>query len=266
VTELETALHDVDNMAVRMVNLQESERQRYAAELHDSTVQHLTAASLNLMVLRGRSDSSDEDGLLGTIENSVAEAQREIRSVSYLLYPRALDEDGLTSTLSRFSSGFASRTKIASFVRTFGPLDSLPLPLQRAALRIVQEAMANVHRHAGAMAVRIRVAVGEGRLSISVADNGKGMSVDAEGNVLHPGIGIAGMKARAHHFGGSLRIRSSIGRGTIILLRIPVQIRPSVISDKQQSRDVRRHRRPSVAGLANLGVFPIILRVFANLA
>lgn len=221
VTELETALSDVDNMAVRLVNLQERERQRYAAELHDSTVQHLTAASLNLMVLRNRLQGDREDAVVAAVEESVSEAQREIRSVSYLLYPRALDEDGLQSTLRRFTSGYSARTHIDASLKMRGAIDGLPLSLQRSILRIVQEAMANVHRHAGARTVQVTVGADRHRLSISVADDGRGLAKGDDGSILHPGVGISGMKARAHQFGGCLKLRSA-GRGTLVFVRIPL--------------------------------------------
>ncbi|MGM4964576.1 PAS domain-containing sensor histidine kinase [Tardiphaga sp. 1201_B9_N1_1] len=262
VTELETALHDVDNMAVRMVNLQETERQRYAAELHDSTVQHLTAASLNLMVLRSRTASQDNEDVVGLVEASVAEAQREIRSVSYLLYPRSLDEDGLNSTLHRFADGFSARTGIETFVRMSGPLNDLPLPLQRAALRIVQEAMTNTHRHASASTVRIRVAVGGGRLTVAVADDGRGLPMKDDLSVINPGVGISGMKARVHQFGGFFRIRST-GRGTIVFCRIPLPYPRDAGGVRKVAGSVRRGLGMAIA---NIGLSPILFRVFADFA
>lgn len=263
VTELETARHDVDNMAVRMVNLQETERQRYAAELHDSTVQHLTAATLNLMVLRGRSASHDNEDVVGSIEQSVAEAQREIRSVSYLLYPRTLDEDGLDSTLHRFAKGFAARTGIKAFVRASGPLHELPLPLQRSALRIVQEALTNVHRHACATTVRIRIALGRGRLTVGVADDGRGLAMNANRCVVDPGVGISGMKARAHQFGGFFKIRST-GRGTTVFFRIPLPHPKDTAAAAKAVGAIAR--RPLGMAVANLGLFSFVFRVFADFA
>jgi signal transduction histidine kinase len=230
VTELETALDEVDNMAVRLVNLQEKERQRYAAELHDSTVQHLTAATLNLMVLRDRIDGKREGSIIASVEKSIAEAQREIRSVSYLLYPRALDEDGLRPTLARFVAGYSSRTDIHVALRTTGPLEALPLPLKRAILRIVQEAMANVHRHACAKSVDVAVTVTASRVSLSVSDDGIGLAKDANGKLAKPGIGISGMRARANQFGGCLKLRSS-GRGTLVFSRLPMPAGLNAMSD-----------------------------------
>jgi PAS domain S-box-containing protein len=228
VTELETALHDVDNLAVRLVNLQEQERQRYAAELHDSTVQHLTAASLNLTSLRDRMPAKELDRILEAVEESVSEAQREIRSVSYLLYPQALDQDGLRPTLSRFASGYSDRTGIAVNLRISGTLDGLPLSLKRTVLRIIQEAMANVHRHAHASAVHVGVAVGARRISLGIADDGIGIARDVEGKLAKSGVGISGMRARAHQFGGCLKIRSS-GKGTVVFVRIPLSSATAVL-------------------------------------
>jgi signal transduction histidine kinase len=221
VTELETALSEVDNMAVRLVNLQEQERQRYAAELHDSTVQHLTAASLNLMVLRERTGEDGKNDIVASVEESVSEAQREIRSVSYLLYPRALDEDGLRATLGRFVSGYSTRTGIKAVLQVSGQIDAMHLSLKRAVLRIVQEALGNVHRHAHAKKVNVAVVAHAARVSLVVSDNGRGLMRDAAGKIAKPGIGISGMRARAHQFGGCLKIRSS-ERGTLVFARMPI--------------------------------------------
>jgi PAS domain S-box-containing protein len=221
VTELETALHDMDTLAVRLVNIQEKERQRYAAELHDSTVQHLTAASLNLMSLRDRMPAGELDGVVESIENAISEAQREIRSVSYLLYPRALDEDGLRPTLARFTTGFSERTGIQTVLRVAGSFDGLPLSLKRTILRIVQEAMANVHRHAHASTIRISIAVNGKRISVGIADDGIGIARNAVGGITKSGVGISGMRARAHQFSGCFKMRSS-ERGTLVLVRIPL--------------------------------------------
>ncbi|WP_398474594.1 sensor histidine kinase [Tardiphaga sp.] len=228
VTELETALHEMDNLAVRLVNLQEQERQRYAAELHDSTVQHLTAASLNLMSLRDRMSSRELDSIVSAVEQSVSEAQREIRSVSYLLYPRALDEDGLRPTLSRFVSGYSERTGIETTLRMSGTLDGLSISLKRTILRIVQEAMANVHRHAHANTVHIGIKVDAKRILLGVADDGAGIARDGDGTLMKTGVGISGMRARTHQFGGGFSIRSS-SRGTMVFVRIPLPLANAIM-------------------------------------
>jgi two-component system NarL family sensor kinase len=224
VTELATALHDVNSLAGRLVKLQEREQQRYANELHDSTVQHLTAASLNLMALRSRLPQSDSlDDMIGTVEDSLAEAQREIRSVSYLLYPRALDEDGLAATLKRYVSGYSSRTHIRVNLRVTGVVDDLPIGLQRAVLRIVQEALSNVHRHASATNVQVQVAVKRRRMAVCVVDNGRGIVAAHDVMSEEPslGVGIPGMKARTHRYGGCLKLRTG-PNGTLVLARIPL--------------------------------------------
>jgi signal transduction histidine kinase len=173
------------------------------------------------MTLHGRMPSTKLDGVVAAVEESISEAQREIRSVSYLLYPQALDQDGLQRTLSRFASGYSERTGIEVTMRIAGPIDALPLSLKRTVLRIVQEAMANVHRHAQAGAVNVAVTVGARRLSLGIADDGVGIARDTHGMLVKSGVGVTGMRARAHQFGGCLKIRSS-GRGTVVFVRIPL--------------------------------------------
>lgn len=223
VTELLIAREDVDNLASRLVNLQERERQRYASELHDSTVQHLTAMNLNLMALRGKiALRNDTAALFDDIERSLEEAHREIRSVSYLLYPRNLDYDGLALTLERFVDGFAQRTRIVTDIRLPDGLDALPASMQRSVLRIVQEALTNVHRHASATQVRIELAIRRNKLSLLIADNGKGFAAARKRESEQPtGVGMPGMKARVHQFGGHVTFRTG-PKGTRVFAQIPL--------------------------------------------
>jgi PAS domain S-box-containing protein len=226
ITELYSARQSVDTLAARLVNLQERERQRYARELHDSTAQHLTAASLNLIALRAKIvETRAVRESIGHIERSIEEALREIRSVSYLLYPRALDQDGLASTLRRFVSGYSARTDIGTKLHIESDIDCLPIAVQRSVLRIVQEALSNAHRHAEATMIHVSCMLKRGHLRVAISDNGKGIRRYAGADqYVQSGVGISGMKARAHQFGGVLRIRGN-RVGTLVLIRIPLSRR-----------------------------------------
>jgi len=134
-----------------------------------------------------------------------------LRAFSYLLHPTQLETDGLAASLKRYIEGFARRTQLRAKLKTTGPVDEIPLPLQQALLRIVQEALANVHRHACASRVLVNLSCSGRRVQLVISDDGKGIRMDKgrwDATSARLGVGIPGMKARMRHFGGTLDVRS----------------------------------------------------------
>ena len=209
ITERKALEQEARELSERLVNLQEEERQRIAQELHDSTAQHLVAVNLNLMSLRAKvSLGSDEVKLWNEVEVSMAEALKELRTFSYLMHPLGLDADGLCSTIRRYIDGYANRSGLRVKLRSSQKVDKLPLDMQRALFRIVQEALANVHRHACASHVSVDLRWVAGRLHVMVTDNGRGAEGKQEEPAFRPGVGIYGIRARARQFGGDLKIQT----------------------------------------------------------
>ena len=209
ITERKALEQEAKELSERLVNLQEEERQRIAQELHDSTAQHLVAANLNLMSLRAKASlGSDEVKLWNEVEASMAEALKELRTFSYLMHPLGLDADGLCSTIRRYIDGYANRSKLSVKLRSCPNVDKLPLHMQRSLFRIVQEALANVHRHACASHVSVDLRWIADRLHVIVTDNGRGAESKQEEPSFRPGVGIYGIRARARQFGGDLKIRT----------------------------------------------------------
>jgi PAS domain S-box-containing protein len=209
ITERKALEQEARELSERLVNLQEEERQRIAQELHDSTAQHLVAANLNLMSLRAKVDlGSDEMKLWNEVEVSMAEALKELRTFSYLMHPLGLDADGLCATIRRYIDGYANRSGLRVKLRLSQKVDKLSLDMQRAVFRIVQEALANVHRHAYASHVSVDLRWVAGRLHVIVTDNGRGAEGKQEEPVFRPGVGIYGIRARARQFGGDLKIQT----------------------------------------------------------
>ena len=140
----------------RLLALQDEERRRIANELHDSTAQHLIAIGLNLM--RIRPDAAREGktrDILDEIDGSLEKAAKELRAFTYLLYPPDLQSEGLSATLERYVEGFGTRTGLKITLKSCPSVDLLSLSLQQALLRIVQEALTNVYRHASATSVSV---------------------------------------------------------------------------------------------------------------
>ncbi len=225
VTEVRETHRALGELSERLLTLQEDERQRIAAELHDSTAQHLAAIGLNAMNLKSRSASDTEtQKLWEDVEVSLEEATRELRAFTYLLHPMRLDRDGLDATLRRYVEGFAQRTGLSVTLSMTAGIDDLPIEMRRSMLRIVQEALANVHRHASASRISIKQKLVGNCLHLIIRDDGMGMKASAEflGAAGAPlGVGIQGMRERLRQFGGRLEIRSG-SRGTTVHVSIPL--------------------------------------------
>ena len=224
VSDAHRAKQAIRRLSLRLNRVQQQERERIALELHNSTAQHLAAASLNLAGLRARVSLSGRDAVvLDDIERSLQSALHEVQVMSFGLYPPRLDEGDLNGTLERFLRTYARQTGIRTELHA-PPLDSLPLKLQQTLLRITQEALTNVHRHARASRASVHLRITRESVLLCVADDGKGMDRISVTDVATAGtgIGISGMQARVDQFGGALRVKSRHRRGTRILAQIPL--------------------------------------------
>ncbi|MGY8676418.1 sensor histidine kinase [Bradyrhizobium sp. UFLA05-153] len=210
-----------------LVSLQECIQQRIASDLHDSTCQYLIAASLGLMRLRTcLNDPAGAARLCDEIDASIDEALREIRAFAYLLHPQNLTVDGLKATIERYSRGFATRTSLHVTTRISSDIDRLSRDKQHSLLRVVQEALTNVFRHAKATEVRIVIASTGSHVQLTVSDNGRGFpAAHAKSSTKAVmGVGIPAMRARLQQIGGTLHIQSgSAARhsGTTLLAVLP---------------------------------------------
>ncbi len=208
----------------RLLALQDEERRRIANELHDSTVQHLVAISLNLMRIRADAGGAETLNILDEIDGSLEEASKELRAFTYLLHPPDLQREGLSATLGRYVEGFGTRTGLKITVKLCRSVDQLSLPLQLALLRIVQEALTNVYRHASATCVSVNFRRVGKRLRLVISDDGQGAeetSGHQSGKPFRVGVGIPGMIARMQQFGGNLDIHSG-PNGTAVHATVPV--------------------------------------------
>lgn len=217
----------------RLISIQEDIQQRIASELHDSTCQHLIAASLSLMRIRSSLGDPGGGRLCDDIDASIDEALREIRAFTYLLHPRDLNINGLKATIERYAEGFATRTSLRVRASIASEVDRLPYEKQRSLLRIVQEALTNVFRHAKASEVTIVLDATGGCIRLTVSDDGRGMPDDPSRlrrGTTSPGVGIAAMRARLQQIGGTLDIRSGTGArrsGTVLCAAFPHDVATS---------------------------------------
>src|SRR5258708_17661110 len=142
----------------------------------------------------------------------VAEANRQIRTISPLLNPRLLDEPGLASALRWYVEGFSERSKIDARLDIPEAFVGLTKEMELCIFRMVQECLTNIHRHAGSPAAAIRITQDEACLRVEVEDAGKGIPPEKEA-APHAGVGLRGMRERLRRLGGTLQIQSN-GAGT----------------------------------------------------
>ena len=225
-TERRIAEESLRELSGHLLRSQDQERRRIARELHDSTAQALAALAMNLS-LAARAEGAMDAVNRRRIQDSLALAQqccREVRSLAYLLHPPALEEADLAAAMRRYSEGFASRSGIKVDVRVPDRLGRLPVEVETAIFRIVQESLANIHRHSGSRQALIRLGRRDSRITLLVRDRGRGLRESAApGARRHPalGVGISGMRERVRQLGGRFAIDSS-RRGTSVRVTLPL--------------------------------------------
>jgi two-component system, NarL family, sensor kinase len=234
------------NLGVRLLSLKEEVQQRIASDLHDSTCQHLIAASLNVLrIRRAMNGNGSAEKLCDDLDASIDQAQREIRAFTYLLHPQNLLTDGLKITIEQFVDGFSARTSLKTSLEIAPEVDRLPYEIQRSVLRVIQEALANVFRHAQATQVKVAMNAAETHFKLRIIDNGRGMPIRqarSDPPAISLGVGIPAMRARLQQLGGTFEIHSSSARarrGTTLCATIPHSL-----PLKRARRPERRHSHP----------------------
>lgn len=223
--ELNQANQHLRSLAARLVSAQENERKRVSLELHDEAGQALTALKLSLALTRNEVPpnlanitSRIQDAIL-LVENTI----EQIRSLAHNLRPPSLDNLGLEQCLQDHCENLSQRSKIRiNFYANIS--DELPGYIQISFYRVVQEALNNAIKHANPSSIQIQLESDAERVSLLVADDGKGFSIDDLPR-LRPGsgIGLLGMRERIEALGGSFEIYSSPGSGTRLVASVPME-------------------------------------------
>ena len=203
---------------------QEEERRRLARDLHDEVNQALTAILLRLEALAQDSPAANIEEV-NELKRLVNQAMEELLNLARQLRPTALDDHGLMPAVETQLKRFSARTGVEVTLNADGNADSLPEDVQTAVYRILQEALANVGRHAAATAVAVEIKADAEQLELHVRDDGAGfdptaMAGGARNEGPGAGLGLNGMVERARLAGGELDLRSAPGSGTTVTLRI----------------------------------------------
>lgn len=226
--ELHDSLAEMRALSGRLMRAQDDERRRIAQMLHETTAQDLAALKMLLARVARTVGPTMPDADRSALNESIELAERSmtgVRTLSYLLHPPFLDESGLVSALRWYAEGFTHRSGITVDLDLPASFERLDQDIETALFRVVQEALINVHRHAGSQRALIRLSRTDDGLTLEVEDQGRGMpaglleQLPAAGLAL--GVGVAGMRERLQQLGGTLDIES--GRnGTIVRARVPL--------------------------------------------
>jgi signal transduction histidine kinase len=236
-TELESANANLERvqadrreLLARTMRTAEEERTRMAAELHDGPIQRLTALGYGLDEARIAIELGDvRHGLdmLGGAHQVVAGEIAELRRLMTSLRPPVLDERGLVLALRDLLDSFQRHTGIATELMGASEVRLLP-DIETVLYRVVQEALNNVAKHAGASRVIVYLRVDEGQVETRISDDGIGFDAATTGELTSRGhYGLAGMRERVEMAGGSYRLISAPGYGTVVLARVPSQRVPA---------------------------------------
>jgi len=194
------------------------ERNRLARDLHDSVKQQVFAVVMQIAAARHLLDRDPDAARTRLIdaERLARQAQRELTDLIRELRPAALQGKGLVAALQDFVAEWSRRTDIDARLRLQGARP-LPLDVEQALFRVVQEAMANVARHSNARQVEVRLAWKDGTVLLRIADDGRGFNPDtARGR----GVGLKSMEERVRALGGTFYVTSDPGKGTVVEVRL----------------------------------------------
>jgi PAS domain S-box-containing protein len=213
-------------LSLHLLRTQDEERRRIGRDLHDSLGQYLAVLKMKLESFASSKPGDDAAKELNDCIRLAEDSIREVRTVSYLLYPPMLEEMGLESAIQWYLDGFSARSGINTAFAVQPGFGRLPRDFELALFRVLQESLTNVHRHSGSQTAQVRLSMKDGSVVLEVEDAGKGVSpnlLEQSGQdwMGAPGVGVRGMNERMRQLGGRLELASS-DSGTRLSAIIPV--------------------------------------------
>lgn len=221
---------ELQRVSARLLEIQESERRRIAADLHDVLGQSLTMIKISLeesllSLARDAPEAAAES--LRRLIPRVKDALGEVRRVAMDLRPSILDDLGILATLSWFFRELGTACQHVEIEKDFNVEEKkVPDPLKITIFRIVQEATSNIVKHANARRIRVSLRESGGALHFLIEDDGVGFDAEEKDNYcpLDNGRGLLSMKERAKLSGGRYELASTAGLGTRISVVWPLDM------------------------------------------
>ncbi len=207
----------------RLINAQENERARIARDLHDDLSQQLAGVAIIVSGLKRKigklSLESEVEQMFATLQERTAAVAKAVRDLSHELHPGVLKHAGLTATLRGHC---ADSERYHQVTVTFNPgdgLDSLDSDVALCLFRVVQEALANALRHARARTIHVSLVTTAESVELNVVDDGVGFVASER---TRSGLGLRSIHERVRFMQGNVSVDSRPGKGTRVLIRIPI--------------------------------------------
>jgi PAS domain S-box-containing protein len=227
--KLQASEKSLRDLSLHLLRTQDEERRRIGRDLHDSLGQYLSVLKMKLDGLKGvaeKNQTCDLDDLTQCAQLT-EEAVKEVRTISYLLYPPMLEEMGLKSAIPWYLEGFTKRSGIATTFEITPGFARLAADVELSFFRVLQESLTNVHRHSGSASATVRLLNTGETIVLEISDQGKGTPLGnfEEGTqdwMGALGVGLRGMSERVRQIGGKLELSSSKA-GTTVAAVVPIQ-------------------------------------------
>ena len=195
-----------------------AERQRLARDIHDTLAQQFTSIIMHLAAAR-LGDSTAIQTHLQQVEQAAREGLDESRRIIWDMRPEQLEDATLAESIESVAARWSAENRVQVETAVTGSPYPLDDSIETALLRITQEALHNVKKHARAHAVNITLSYMPDLLALDIADNGKGFNTTRNGR----GFGLKTMRERAEELGGTLTIESELGKGTAVAVSLPIE-------------------------------------------
>ncbi len=226
--KLQESEKSLRELSLHLLRTQDEERRRIGRDLHDSLGQYLTALKIRLDAFRSAAARKQAPDVAELSECSelTNDAIKEVRTISYLMYPPMLDEMGLKSAIPWYLEGFTQRSGIKTAFEAPPEFPRLAPEVELALFRVLQESLTNVHRHSGSPTACVRLTASDKSVVLEISDQGKGTPLRsfnsaAPGSQRALGVGLRGMNERILQIGGALELSSS-EKGTTVSAIIPL--------------------------------------------
>jgi PAS domain S-box-containing protein len=226
--QLHQSEKNLRELSLHLLKTQDEERRRIGRDLHDSLGQYLAVLKMKLDSVASEVASThrvaeDVAQCVRLTEDSI----KEVRTVSYLLYPPMLEEMGLKSAIPWYLDGFSTRSGIKTSFAAEANFGRLARDRELALFRVLQESLTNVHRHSGSQTAEVRLLMKDGKSVLEIEDKGKGVPrhlLEQAGQdwMGALGVGVRGMSERMRQLGGTLELLSSNEGGTIVRAQMPI--------------------------------------------
>ena len=194
-----------------------TERQRLARDIHDTLAQHFTSIIMHLSAAKYSNPEAVQSDVQQA-EDAAREGLHEIRRIVWDMQPEQIEKASLVEAVEALAARWSAETSVLVKVRVTGAPRSLPSSAETALLRISQEAMHNITKHARAKNVNITFSFMEDLFAMDIADDGLGFDPSKNSN----GFGLKTMRDRIEELSGTFTIESEQGRGTAIAVSLPI--------------------------------------------